>query len=66
MLEICRHADWDASRDHPLLELEWLFWRNTLPAVHGAVTEAITRCQAAVFNHGSAKRDTNKECRRLS
>lgn len=66
MLEICRHADWDASRDQPLLELEWLFWRNTRPAVHGAVTEAITQCQAAVFNHGSATRDMNKEYRRLS
>ena len=57
MLEVCGHADWDAGRDHPLLELERLFWRNARTAVHGAVAEAITRCQWAVANDGLATRE---------
>lgn len=66
MLEICGHADWDASWDHPLFELERLFWRNTRTTVHGAVAEAITQCQSAVLNDSSATRDTRKDYRRLS
>jgi len=49
MLEVCGHADWDAGWDHPLLEPERLFWRNTRTAVHGAVAEAITQYQSAGF-----------------
>lgn len=45
MLEVCGHANWNASWDHPLLESERLFWRNTRTAVHGAVAEAITKSQ---------------------
>ena len=66
MLEVCRHADRDAGWDHPLLELERLVGRNTRTAVHGAVTEAITQCQPAVFNDGAAMRDTRKAYRRHS
>ena len=65
MLEVCGHADWDAGWDHPLLELERLFWRNTRTAVHGAVAEAIVQCQSAVYD-GSATRDARKEYRRHS
>jgi hypothetical protein len=66
MLKVCGHADRDAGWDHPLLESERLFWRNTRTAMHGAVAEAITQSQSAVFNHGSATRDTTKEYRRAS
>jgi len=66
MLEVCGHADWDAGWDHPLLEPERLFWRNTRTAVHSAVAEAITQYQSAVFNDGSATRDAREEYRRPS
>lgn len=48
MLEVCGHADWYAGWDHPLLEPERLFRRNTRTAVHGAVAEANTQCRSAV------------------
>ena len=49
MLEVCGHANWDAGWDHPLLEPERLFWRNTRTAVHGAVAEAVTQFQSAIL-----------------
>ncbi len=61
MLEVGGHADWDSRWDHPLLEPERLFWRNTRTAVHGAVATAVRRCQSAVFDDGSATRDTRKD-----
>lgn len=66
MLEVCGHADWDVSWDHPLLELERLSWRNTWTAVQGAAAKAITLYQWAVSNDGSATRDARKDYRRLS
>ena len=66
MLKVCRHADWDASWNYPLLELERLFWRNTRTAMHGAIAEAITQCQWAGLSNGSTTRDTRKDYRRLS
>jgi len=60
MLEVCGHADWDAGWDHPLLEPERLFWRNTWTTVHGAVAEAITQCRSVVFNDGAPMRDVRR------
>ncbi len=58
MLEVCGHADWDASWDHLLLEPERLFWRNTRTAVHGAVAEAITQCQSMARSQGTRGKNT--------
>lgn len=40
MRKIRGHADWDACRDHPLLELEGLFGGDSWTAVHRAVAQA--------------------------
>lgn len=46
MRKVCGHTDWDARRDHPLLELEGLSWGDSRTAVHRAVAQAISTCQS--------------------